>query len=72
MIWGKRDDDDGSWNVCCRLRNEAWASQCLLRNKKTCATPRVGQDRRLSVAMTLAVAHEQGSHDLGESKRSWI
>lgn len=50
--------------VCCRLRNEAWASQFC--EAKPCATPRVGQDRRLSDALTLAVAHEQGSHDLGE------
>lgn len=50
--------------VCCRLRNETWTSQFC--ETKPCATPRVGQDRRLSNALTLAVAHEQDSHDLGE------
>lgn len=44
--------------VCCRLRNEGLGQLALL------CTARVGQDRRLSDAMALAVAHGQDSHDV--------
>lgn len=68
---------DGTWygssgmtmtglRVFCRLRDEAWASQCC--ETKPCATSRVGRDKRLSDAMTLAVAHERDGHDLGERR----